>query len=160
MAEDVDVVVIGMGPGGEALAGRLAGAGLSVVGVEARLVGGECPYYACVPTKMMLRAADALAEARRVSRLAGSVRVEPDWTPVATRIRDEATDDWDDAVAANRFVQAGGRLVRGRGSLSGPHEVSVATDGGTLVFNAGRAIVLNPGTEPAVPPIDGLAGTP
>ncbi|MEV4257390.1 FAD-dependent oxidoreductase, partial [Spirillospora sp. NPDC049652] len=61
MSTSVDVVVIGTGPGGEDAAGRLADAGLSVVAVESRLVGGECPYYACVPTKMMARAADLVA---------------------------------------------------------------------------------------------------
>jgi pyruvate/2-oxoglutarate dehydrogenase complex dihydrolipoamide dehydrogenase (E3) component len=99
----VDVVVIGMGPGGEDAASRLAKAGLTVVGVEARLVGGECPYYACVPTKMMVRGADALAEARRVGELAGSAHVRADWATVAARIRTEATDHWDDTVAVQRF---------------------------------------------------------
>src|SRR3954452_16934881 len=98
-----DVVVIGLGPGGEATATELAKAGLSVVGVDERLVGGECPYFGCVPSKMMVRAADSVAEARRVPDLAGSVEVRPDWTPVATRIREEATDDWDDKVAVERL---------------------------------------------------------
>ena len=159
-AENVDVVVIGMGPGGEDVATRLAKAGLSVVGVEARLVGGECPYYACVPTKMMVRAADALAEGRRVDELAGSAQVRADWEPVAARIRTEATDDWDDTVAAERFEKTGGRLVRGRGRLTAPGEVTVSTSAGDRVFCAARGIVLNPGTEPAIAPIDGLAGTP
>jgi pyruvate/2-oxoglutarate dehydrogenase complex dihydrolipoamide dehydrogenase (E3) component len=66
MPEQVDVVVVGMGPGGEAVAGRLAEAGLAVVGVEERLVGGECPYWGCVPSKMMICAANLLAEARRI----------------------------------------------------------------------------------------------
>jgi cation diffusion facilitator CzcD-associated flavoprotein CzcO len=95
-ADTVAVVVIGMGPGGEAAATRLARSGLSVVGVEGRLVGGECPYYGCVPTKMMIRAANSLAEANRVSVLAGSAAIRPDWKPVATRIRAEATDNWND----------------------------------------------------------------
>src|SRR5438270_451376 len=94
MTERVDAVVIGMGPGGEEVAGRLAEAGLDVVGTERRLLGGECPYYGCVPTKMMVRAADLVAEARRVPGMAGDARVTPDWSPVADRLRDEATADW------------------------------------------------------------------
>ncbi|RDI63755.1 dihydrolipoyl dehydrogenase family protein [Nocardia pseudobrasiliensis] len=158
--ETVDAVVIGMGPGGEDVATRLAGAGLAVVGVEGRLVGGECPYYACVPTKIMVRAAESLAEAHRVDALAGSARVQPDWSPVATRIRDEATDNWNDAAAVERFEKAGGRFVRGWGRISALGEVTVATAEGDRIFHAARAIVLNPGTAPAVPPIDGLDGTP
>ncbi|MBF6174924.1 dihydrolipoyl dehydrogenase family protein [Nocardia blacklockiae] len=158
--ETVDAVVIGMGPGGEDVATRLATAGLAVVGVEGRLLGGECPYYACVPTKMMVRAAGALAEGRRIGELAGSAEVRPDWRPVADRIRDEATDNWDDTVAVERFEKSGGRFVRGWGRISAPGEVTVDTAEGPRVFRAERAIVLNPGTAPAVPPLDGLAGTP
>lgn len=120
VAEEVDVVVIGMGPGGEDVAARLAGAGLSVVGVESRLVGGECPYYACVPTKMMVRAADALGEARRVPALAGQAEVRADWTPVADRIRDEATTDWDDTAAVQRFERTGGRWCAAPGGSPHP----------------------------------------
>lgn len=156
MADEVDVVVIGMGPGGEDVAARLATAGLSVVGVESRLVGGECPYFACIPTKIMLRAAEALAEARRVPELAGSATVRPDWSPVAARIRDEATTGWNDEAAVRRFEGAGGRLVRGVGRITAPGEVTV----GEQVLRAQRAIVLNPGTEPAIPPIEGLAHAP
>ncbi|MET9490850.1 NAD(P)/FAD-dependent oxidoreductase [Nocardia sp. NPDC006630] len=158
-AEVVDAVVVGMGPGGEDVATRLAQAGLTVVGVEGRLLGGECPYYACIPTKMMVRAAGALQEARRVNELAGSATVTPDWAPVAARIRDEATDNWDDTVAVERFEKAGGTFVRGWGRISAPGEVTVATDGGERVFRTTR-IVLNPGTAPAVPPLAGLEGTP
>ncbi len=153
---EVDVVVIGQGPGGEHAAARLAEGGLEVVAVEARLVGGECPYYGCVPSKMMLAAAASLDEARRVSGRAGAVEVHPDWTPVATRIRDEATDDWDDTVAVQRLEDAGVTFVRGHGRLAGERRVDVA--GATYV--ARRGVVLNPGTDPAVPPIDGLADTP
>ncbi|MES9607225.1 FAD-dependent oxidoreductase [Actinomadura sp. NPDC000929] len=156
MADEVDVVVIGLGPGGEDAAGRLAEAGLSVVGVESRLVGGECPFYACVPTKMMVRAAGLVAEAGRVPGMAGEASVRPDWGPVAARIRDEATHGWDDTAAADRLTGKGVRLVRGQGRITGPREVTV----GDQVFAARRGIVLNTGTSPTAPPVDGLAGTP
>ena len=158
---EVDVVVVGMGPGGEDVGGRLLRAGLEVVGVDGRLVGGECPYYACVPTKAMVRATDALGEGRRVPDLAGTADVDADWTPVATRIRDEITANWNDQAAVDRFENAGGRFVRGWGRLTAPREVTVARpDGGEEVFTARRGVVLNTGTDPAVPPIDGLAETP
>jgi pyruvate/2-oxoglutarate dehydrogenase complex dihydrolipoamide dehydrogenase (E3) component len=154
--ERVEAIVLGLGPGGEEVAGTLAGSGLAVVGIDQRLVGGECPYYGCVPTKMMVRAAGALAEARRVPGLAGSATVAPDWAPVARRIRDEATDDWDDAAAVKRFEDKGGRFVRGHGRIVGPRTVEV--DGRR--FEATRALVVATGTEPVVPPVEGLAGTP
>src|SRR6478735_2117092 len=150
---DVDVVVVGLGPGGEDLAGRLASVGLAVVGVERHLTGGECPYYGCIPSKMIVRAADALAEARRVDQLAGAATVSPDFAPVARRIREEATDDWNDQVAVDRLVGKGVRFVRGTGVLDGVGRVRVGDD----TFVATRGVVLNVGTSPAVPPIDGLA---
>ena len=162
---DVDVVVIGMGPGGEYAASTLAEAGLVVAGVEDRLVGGECPYWGCVPSKMMIRAADLVMEGRRVNGMAGTAHVDPDWAPVARRIREEATDNWDDKAAAERFSGKGGILVRGRGRISGPGEVTVTPAGGAgpdgrQVLRARRGIVINTGTAPAVPPIPGRAGTP
>lgn len=149
----VDVVVIGMGPGGEDLAGHLAEAGLSVVGVESHLVGGECPYYGCIPSKMIIRAADLVAEVGRADVLAGRATIEPDYRLVADRIRDEATDDWDDTVAADRFVSKGGVLVRGHGVLDGHGRVRV----GSEVYVADRGVVIATGTSPALPPVPGLA---
>jgi pyruvate/2-oxoglutarate dehydrogenase complex dihydrolipoamide dehydrogenase (E3) component len=155
-SENVDVVVVGLGPGGESAATQLAGAGLKVVGVDRRLVGGECPYYGCIPSKMMIRAADVIAEARRVPDFAGQSTVTPDWTPVHARIRDEATTDWDDKVAVDRLVDAGVTFVRGPAALTAPRTVEV--DGTTYV--ASKGVVLNTGTDPSAPPIDGLAETP
>jgi pyruvate/2-oxoglutarate dehydrogenase complex dihydrolipoamide dehydrogenase (E3) component len=151
-----------MGPGGEYAAGALAEAGLHVTGVEERLVGGECPYFGCIPTKMMIRAGNLIAETRRVPGMAGTSTVTPDWSPVALRIREEATDYWNDKVAADRFESKGGHLVRGRGTITGPGEVTVASSvpGGSRVFRARRGIVINSGTAPAIPTVQGLAGTP
>jgi pyruvate/2-oxoglutarate dehydrogenase complex dihydrolipoamide dehydrogenase (E3) component len=156
MVDNADVVVLGMGPGGEEVAGRLAEAGLDVVGIESTLLGGECPYWGCVPSKMMLRAAGLLAEARRVPGMAGWVTVDPDYAPVAARLR-EATDNWNDQVAVDRFTGKGGRFVRGHARLAGPHEVEI--EGGDIV-HARRAVVVATGSRPSIPPVDGLAGTP
>jgi pyruvate/2-oxoglutarate dehydrogenase complex dihydrolipoamide dehydrogenase (E3) component len=156
LTDRTDVVVLGLGPGGEELAGRLAQAGLEVIGVDGGLVGGECPYWGCVPSKMMIRAADLLAEARRVDGMAGSATVTPDWAPVATRIRDEATDGWDDIVAVERLEHKGARFVRGWGRLDGPRRVVV----GDLEIEARKGIVINTGSKPWSPPIPGLDTVP
>ncbi len=152
---DVDAVVLGMGPGGEDIAGNLASAGLSVIGIDGRLVGGECPYWGCIPSKMIVRAGQLLAEARRVDGTAGSATVVPDWTPVAARLR-EATDGWDDRVAVERFTGKGGTFVRGRGRMVDRNVVEV--DGQR--FRASRAVVVATGAAPSVPPVDGLVDTP
>lgn len=156
MAEQVDVVVIGLGVGGEEASGRLAQAGLNVVGIEPRLVGGECPYYGCIPSKMMIRAANLIAETRRVDGMAGTATVTPDWAPVAQRIREEATDNWNDQVAVDRLVGKGVTFVRGRAIITGKGRVV----SGDREFEARRGIIVATGTVPVVPPIEGLAGTP
>ncbi len=156
-----DVVVLGLGPGGGQVAEDLASAGVPVVGIDAGLVGGECPYWGCVPSKRMIRAASALAEARRVDGLAGTSTVTPDWAPVHAWIRDSATDDWDDRVAVERLEAKGGTFVRGRGRFDGPSTVVVTTPTGhEVVVTATRAVVVATGSVAAVPPVEGLAGTP
>jgi pyruvate/2-oxoglutarate dehydrogenase complex dihydrolipoamide dehydrogenase (E3) component len=156
MAEQVDVVVIGLGVGGEEAAGRLAEAGLNVVGLDPRLVGGECPYWGCIPSKMMIRAANLIAETRRVDGMAGTATVEPDWAPVAKRIREEATDNWNDQVAVDRLVKKGVTFLREPGTITGPRRVMA----GEREFEASRGIIVATGTVAVIPPIDGLAGTP
>jgi len=150
---DVDVVVLGVGTSGEDLSLRLLGAGLKVVGIEASLVGGECPYWACLPSKMMIRAANVLQEARRVEGLAGQAEVLPDWGPVAARVRAEATGGWDDSIAVQRYESRGGRLVHGYGRLTGPRTVTVGNES----FMARVGVVIATGSKPAIPPIPGLS---
>jgi pyruvate/2-oxoglutarate dehydrogenase complex dihydrolipoamide dehydrogenase (E3) component len=156
VTDHTDVVVLGLGPGGEDVAKRLAEAGLEVIGIDAELVGGECPYWGCVPSKMMIRGADLIAEARRVDGMSGSVTLTPDWGPVAARIRDDATDNWDDIVAVERLEGSGARFVRGWGRLDGAGHVIV----GDLEFEARKGIVINTGCRPWAPPIPGLDEVP
>jgi pyruvate/2-oxoglutarate dehydrogenase complex dihydrolipoamide dehydrogenase (E3) component len=106
---------------------------------------------------MMIRAAHALAEARRIPQLGGTIQVTSDYTPVFGRIRDGATTDWKDKIAVDRFVGKGGRFVRGKGRIIAPGTVAV-DNGQELV--ADRAIVIAAGTSAAIPPIEGLADTP
>ncbi|KUO17567.1 hypothetical protein AQJ91_29670 [Streptomyces dysideae] len=105
---------------------------------------------------MMIRAANLLAEAGRVPFPAGEVEVTPDWGRVAGRIRSEATDDWNDQVAADRLAAKGVRLVRGTGRLTGPRQVTV----GGRTFQARQGAVLATGTRPRIPPVPGLASMP
>lgn len=153
MTEEFDVVIVGVGTAGEDLALQLLDAGLEVAGIEPQLVGGECPYWACIPSKMAIRAANLLAEARRVDGVAGQAQVTPDWSHVASRIREEATADWDDSAAVTRFEGKGGRLVRGWGRLTGPRSVAV----GEQTFHARIGVVIATGSKPAIPPIPGLS---
>lgn len=153
---ECDVIVLGLGPGGEYAAQKLAEAGLDVVGIERDLVGGECPFYGCIPSKMMIRAADLVAEVGHADELVGPASVTPTWTYVSERIRKQATDDWNDASHVQRLTDAGVRIVRGDGRLTGPGRVRVGED----EYVAARGIVLNTGTAPARLPIEGLEATP
>lgn len=153
MSTEVEVVVIGVGTCGEDLSLQLLDAGLDVVGIEAALVGGECPYWACLPSKRMIRMGNLLAEASRAEGAAGRGSIVPDWEPVAAQVRDEITGGWDDSYAIERFGRRGGRLVKGHGRLNGPGTVVV----GDETFTARRGVVVATGSQPAIPPIQGLA---
>ena len=143
-----DVIVLGAGPAGEVVAGRLGEAGLAVAAVEAHLVGGECSYYACMPSKALLRPAELLAEVRRVPGIsAGGLDVEA----VLAR-RDEVIHDLDDSGQVDWLARRGVTAVRGRGRLEGERRVRV----GDEVLVARRAVVVATGSAPLLPPIPGL----
>ena len=148
---DADVIVLGVGTAGEDLSLQLLDAGLDVIGIEANLVGGECPYWACLPSKLMVRTAKALKEARWVGDTAADVEVSPNWRPIAEKVR-WLTGGWDDSGAIERYENHGGRLIKGRGKLVGPKTAAV----GDERFTARRGIVIATGSKPLIPPIEGL----
>jgi pyruvate/2-oxoglutarate dehydrogenase complex dihydrolipoamide dehydrogenase (E3) component len=155
MAEPCDLLIIGLGVGGIEVANQAAAGGLSVTAVEQHLVGGECPFWGCIPSKVMVRAADTLAEAARAGELAGRAQVTPEWALVAERMR-ETTEGWSDASAAKQLRARGINLIRGTATIRGPNEVRV--NGQRLV--AGRGLVIAAGTEPTIPTIDGIDNVP
>jgi dihydrolipoamide dehydrogenase len=150
---EVDVVVLGAGPAGEVIAGRLGEEdGVEVAIVEDRLVGGECSFWACMPSKALLRPAQALAEARRVPGAREAITGELDVAAALER-RTEVVHGWDDASQLPWLEDRGIRLFRGHGHLAGERVVHV----GDVELRARRAVVVAVGTAPFVPPIEGLA---
>ncbi|GIZ95763.1 oxidoreductase [Tsukamurella sp. TY48] len=157
MSESVyDVIVIGAGPVGENVADRAVRGGLSAVLIESELVGGECSYWACMPSKALLRPGQAVAEARRVRGAAEAVIGTVDPIAVLAR-RNAVVHDWSDDGQVRWAEGAGITVVRGHGRLSGPKTVTVTTaDGAASTLTARQAVVVATGTDAVVPPVDGL----
>ncbi|HLE98300.1 MAG TPA: NAD(P)/FAD-dependent oxidoreductase [Gaiellaceae bacterium] len=151
-AQEFDVVVIGAGPAGEVAAGRLGRAGLRVAIVEDHLIGGECSYYGCMPSKALLRPAEALDEARRIPGAREASAGELDVEAVLRR-RDEVIHDLDDSVQIPWLEERDVTVIRGRGRLAGERRVRV----GDELLPARRAVIVATGTGPVLPPIPGLA---
>ncbi len=154
-----DVVVIGAGPAGENAADYAVKHGLSAAIVEAELVGGECSYWGCMPSKALLRPTEALAAARRIPAAASAVTGDVDVAGVL-RNRDAFASNWEDQGQVDWLEGAGVTLVRGHGRLTGERTVEVtAPDGSVTTLTAERGVVIATGTRASAPPIDGLAET-
>jgi dihydrolipoamide dehydrogenase len=151
-----DVIVIGAGPVGYTVADRARAAGLSVAAVERELVGGECSYWACIPSKAMLRPVVAAADARRVAGASQAVTGMVDVPAVFAR-RDEWVTGWNDEGQAAGLKSLGAELIRGHGRLDGHRRVAVeAPDGGTAALTARHAVVICTGSRTALPELAGL----
>ncbi len=146
-----DAIVLGAGPAGEVCAGRLADAGWSVAIAERDLVGGECSYYSCMPSKALLRPADLLAEARRIPGVPVDPGSQLDARSVLDR-RDEVIHDCDDSGHLPWLEERGISLYRGTARILGERQVGV----GDETLTAMRAVILATGSGAAMPPIDGL----
>ena len=156
LIEEFDLIVLGGGAVGENIADRAVQGGLTAVIVEHELVGGECSYWACMPSKALLRSASALRAARSVTGAAQAVTGDLDVQAVLDR-RDRFTSNWSDDGQVAWLKSAGISLIRGHGRLSGIREVTVATtDGATVVLAARHAVAVATGSDAFIPDIPGL----
>jgi pyruvate/2-oxoglutarate dehydrogenase complex dihydrolipoamide dehydrogenase (E3) component len=150
-----DVIVIGAGPSGENVAGRCADGGLRVAIIERELVGGECSYWGCMPSKVLLRPGDVVAAVRRVPGAAEAVTGAIDVSQVLAR-RDATVSNYDDKGQLPWLEGKGITLVRGAARLDGVRRVVVTTGEESTTYIAAQAVVIATGTSAAIPPIPGL----
>lgn len=154
--DEYDLIVLGGGAVGENVADRAVQGGLTAIIVESELVGGECSYWACMPSKALLRPAQALRAAQRVGGAAQAVTGKLDVRAVFER-RDSFTSSWSDDGQVKWLDSAGIDLARGFGRITAEREVTVTdADGGTRVLRARHAVAISTGSEAVIPPIDGL----
>jgi pyruvate/2-oxoglutarate dehydrogenase complex dihydrolipoamide dehydrogenase (E3) component len=154
VADEFDVICVGTGTVAEAVAAQLEGTGISLAAVERELVGGECPYWGCIPSKTLLRSADVLAEAGRARQLAASrVEWDVDFAKISERANFMARYA-DDTKSTQAILHKGAIVIRGDGRVTGPRTVMVSD----RKLTARKAIVIGTGTSAAIPPIAGLDG--
>lgn len=153
---EYDVIIIGGGAVAENVADRVVQGGLSAVLIESELVGGECSYWACMPSKALLRSGIALRAAQAVEGSKQAVTGELDVAAVLAR-RTTFTHDWDDKSQVDWVASAGIDLVRGHGRITGVREVGVEKDGVVTTLTARHAVVVSTGSDPVLPDIPGLA---
>ena len=154
--DEYDLIVLGGGPVGENVADRAVQGGLTAIIVESELVGGECSYWACMPSKALLRSAQALRAAQHVGGASQAVTGTLDVRAVFDR-RDSFTSNWSDDGQVQWLDSAGIDLARGHGRLTGEREVTVTdADGATRVLRARHAVAISTGSDAVIPPIDGL----
>jgi dihydrolipoamide dehydrogenase len=151
VTERVDVIVIGMGPGGEVAASRLLAAGKKVAVIERELIGGECAYWACIPSKTLLRGPEAVAEANRAP---GAAAARLDW-PALRDYRDYMIRNLDDAGQIDGYEKQGATVIKAAATITGPHTI----DAGGRELTADHIIVAT-GSRPVRPAVDGLDRVP
>ena len=151
MTESFDAIVIGTGPAGESAAGRLHSAGQRVAVVEAELIGGECAYWACIPSKTLLRAPEVRTEAGRAQ---GVTTPDLDWADLRD-YRDYMVRHLDDTAQVQGYADQGVTVIKGHAAFTGPRTITVA-DRQLSADN----ILIATGSQPIIPPIDGLDDVP
>ena len=147
MSEHFDVAVLGMGPGGEVAAGRLLNAGKKVALIERELIGGECAYWACIPSKTVLRPAEARTEVQRAAGVSGA---QLDWTEIS-KYRDYMIRNLDDSAQVDGYARHGAVVIKGEARITGPGRIKV--DDRELTA---EHIIIATGSEPVIPDLEGL----